>query len=263
MGTRQVGYCTVGEITVSMISLVTFSSDEMSRSALLCENSARRHGVTHVTDWRQSELKRTGFYYANRAILDNPRGAGLWLWKPYIILHAMRDLHPSDTLIYVDVGVEFINNTRYIIDRMTQDIWLFGNQYEHAHWCKRDVIDAIWPQPWASFGKQVQASVIFFRVTPYAKKFVEEWLRYCQQEHLIDDSPSARPNHPEFRENRHDQAILTTLAYREGLKLGWWPAMYNDGKFIYERGDYPDTGIPVLFHHHRRRDSEFQSEVAA
>jgi hypothetical protein len=109
--------------------------------------------------------------------------------------------------------------------------------------------------------KQCQASVIFFRVSDYSRKFVAEWLKWCLFEggRLIDDSPSRAPNHPEFREHRHDQAILTTMAYRDGLTLHYWPASYNDGAFVYEKlpeyagDDYPSP----LFSHHRKRNHEW------
>jgi hypothetical protein len=173
---------------------------------------------------------------------------------------------------------------------MDQDIFLFGNNWEHAHWCKRDVLEAIIPQSgecpacrkWAggaanrtpceagyyfhpTIGKQAQASVIFFRVSDYSRQFVAEWLKWCLFEggRLIDDSPSRAPNHPEFREHRHDQAILTTLAYREGIKLHYWPAVYNKGgspEFVYEKlPEYAGDDYPVLFHHHRLRDHEWPS----
>jgi hypothetical protein len=209
------------------------------------------------------------------------------VWKPALILETINrigvvrtalNISNPDIVVYADAGVEFINNVSHIIDRMDQDIFLFGNQWEHAHWCKRDIVDEVWPYDWQDgwlsdlasheleaeltwtrFGKQCQASVIFFRVSVYARQFVKEWLDWCLFEdgRLIDDSPSRTPNHPEFRENRHDQAILTTMAYREGIKLHWWPAMYNDGAFTYERGDYADEGYPVMFHHHRRRNHEW------
>lgn len=247
-----------------MIHLVTFSDESMGRSRSLCVDSAMNHGVDGIT-WA---------FAARPSDIAAGRGLGFWAWKPRIILDFLTDktgglAHPDDgdILIYSDAGVEFINNVNYIIDRMDQDIFLFGNQWEHAHWCKRDVIEYVWPRwgkvsavDWGYFGKQVQASVIFFRVSDYTRKFVKEWLDWCLFEggRLIDDSPSRTPNHPEFREHRHDQAILTTMAYRDGLKLHWWPASYNDGAFTYERGDYPDEGYPVLFNHHRKRNHEWK-----
>jgi hypothetical protein len=261
--------------------LVTFSDEIMRRSADLCVDSAMQHGVDGIT-WA---------FAATIADKANGRGLGFWAWKPRIILDLLTDAtgglaHPDegDILIYSDAGVEFVDNVNYVIDRMDQDIWLFGNQYEHAHWCKRDIVEAVWPLSiddwrkawwakndeerraqnpdhvvWERFGKQVQASVIFFRVNDKTRAFVKEWLDWCLFEggRLIDDSPSRSPNHPEFQENRHDQAILTTIAYRDGYKLHYWPASYNDGAFEYPRGDYPDDGYPMLFDHHRKRNHEW------
>jgi hypothetical protein len=231
---------------------MTFSDESMDRSAQLCVQSAKAHGADEALIYPRSSLIQQPFYFENQELLDCSRGLGFWAWKPYVIDYALSCSSDGDIVIYSDAGVEIINNLNYITDRMTSDIWLFGNQYEHAHWCKRDIVEAVMPgAPWPSFGKQCQASVIFIRNTEKSRRFVKEWLDLCTVKHLIDDSPSVAPNHPEFRENRHDQAILTTLAYRDGIPLHWWPASYNDGAFVYERGNYPDEGYPVLFAHHR------------
>jgi len=127
---------------------------------------------------------------------------------------------------------------------MDQDIFLFGNMHEHAHWCKRDIIEAIMPgAPWEAFGKQVQASAIFVRVTEQTRAFVAEWLEWCVFDggRLVDDSPSRiNGNHPEFAENRYDQSILTTISYREGALLHWWPATYQGGSVYPRNGNHPD-----------------------
>ncbi len=245
------------------------------------------HGVDGIT-WA---------YAATDADKSAGRGLGFWAWKPRIILDFLTDktgglAHPDegDIIVYADAGVEFINNVSHIIERMDQDVFLFGNNWEHAHWCKRDVIAHVWPMSieewrkrwwsktdeqrraedpdlvhWEPFGKQCQASVIFFRVSDYTRQFVAEWLKWCLFEggRLIDDSPSRAPNHPEFQEHRHDQAILTTLAYREGLRLHWWPSVYNrfvGPEFIYKKLPcYIDDTYPTIFHHHRLRNHEFEA----
>jgi hypothetical protein len=284
------------------IHLCTFSDESMSRAADLCILSALHNGVGGATHWSLVKLRESGFYLQHEALTSQSRGLGYWAWKPWIILKLFDGIGGSgpvvmpqkdDILIYADAGVEFINNISHIMDRMDQDIFLFGNNWEHAHWCKRDVVEEIWPltgDQWQSrittmetdnrnngfsrqiaiaafdrFGKQCQASVIFFRVSDYSRKFVAEWLKWCLFEggRLIDDSPSRAPNHPEFRENRHDQAILTTMAYREGIKLHYWPASYNDGAFSYGKlPEYAGDNYPILFSHHRKRNHEFQENAA-
>lgn len=116
---------------------------------------------------------------------------------------------------------------------------------------------------WQPFGKQAQASVIFFRVNDYTRAFVKEWLDWCLFEggRLIDDSPSRTPNHPDFIENRHDQAILTTMAYREGIKLHEWFVKY-EGYTPGRMKGYPrELERPFVFHH-RRRNSEWEGIAA-
>lgn len=194
------------------------------------------------------------------------RGLGHWSWKPHVINAALNspvnflDLRDGSILIYADAGVEFINNVSHIISKMDADIWLFGNSWQHLHWCKMDAIKAVCPEVALDmFNKQCQASVVFFRVSEWSRAFVKEWLDFCVQPHLIDDSPSVLPNREEFREHRHDQAILTCLAYKYGIPLHWWPAVYNrftGPEFTYEKGEYVDT-YPPLFHHHRRRNHEW------
>jgi hypothetical protein len=63
---------------------------------------------------------------------DGQRGHGWWQWKPQVVELAMRGCSDGDTLIYSDAGVEFIAPVSHIIDRMAQDIFLFGNNWEHA-----------------------------------------------------------------------------------------------------------------------------------
>lgn len=290
------------------LHLCAFSDASMSRSRALCIESALKHGIDSIAgphyfdpaletrdgftlEW----LKSQPIYEQMGADWWTQRGIGYWLWKPYIIDQVMSKVPDGDFLVYADAGVEFINNIRYIIDRMDQDVWLFGNNWEHAHWCKRDVIESVWPNRletqggeagghfnlWRHFGKQAQASVIVTRVSEWSRNFVRVWGTYCGMKlidtnhpdlavcdcdacveahahALIDDSPSRRPNHPEFREHRHDQAILTTLAYREGIKLHYWPTTYNFGAFNYEKlPEYAGDDYPILFHHHRRRDHEW------
>jgi hypothetical protein len=166
----------------------------------------------------------------------------------------------NQIIVYADAGVEFINNVSHIIDRMDQDIFLFSNMWQHSHWCKGDAMRAVFPDgKWEDFGKQVQASVIFSRVSDFSRAFVREWLDLCLTPGLIDDSPSITPNHEQFQEHRHDQSLLTCLAYKYGLSLHWWPAVYNrfsGPEFVYEKGEHVDT-YPPIFHHHRLRNDQW------
>lgn len=228
----------------------------MTKAAELCVSSAREQGIDNVRLWTADEVAERFDYFREH---QSEHGVAYWTWKPFIINEEIQRLPDNSILIYCDAGVKWIDSPNHVIERMDQDIFLFGNEWQHAHWCKRDIVDEIVGcLPWEAFGKQVQASVIFLRVNDHTRAFVKEWLDWCLFEggRLVDDSPSRAPNHPEFRENRYDQAILTTLAYRDGIKLHGWFVRYE----TYEpaRAHYPEDTYPTLFLHHRLRDDEWE-----
>lgn len=227
----------------------------MSKAAGLCVESALAHNAGDAV-WKTWEsFRHTPTFKNNRLLFTQPKGLGYWAWKPWAIYEAMM-ASGGDVLIYIDAGVKVIDNLNYIVDRMDQDIWLFGNEWQHYQWCKRDIIEAIMPgSSWEQFDKQAQASVMFFKVNEYTRNFVKEWLDWCLIPELVDDSPSKLENHPDFRENRYDQAILTTLAYRDGIKLHGWFVRYET--FEPARVGYPGDDYPTLFLHHRIRNDEW------
>ena len=52
------------------------------------------------------------FLSRNEEILNQKRGAGYWLWKPYFINRILTELSESDVLFYSDSGSVFIRGAR-------------------------------------------------------------------------------------------------------------------------------------------------------
>jgi hypothetical protein len=250
-----------------MIKLVTYADLNMNISQSLCVSSALKNGVDDAVamtpDNVSEEFKQFNpVFYAER-------GSGYWIWKPYAIYKTILNLNEGDILIYSDAGVEFVAPVQEIINRMDEDIFFFTNGFPHVEWCKGDVSNAI-NKYMIAYGdndddftwvdgkcycynfKQVQASVIFFKVNQKTRDFVKEWLLYSQMPGFIDDSPSVAPNYPTFAEHRHDQAILTCLQIKYGYKLHWWPTQYSNHLPRIQEDSYP-----VIFNHHRKRNNEW------
>jgi hypothetical protein len=224
----------------------------MTISQTRCTNSAYKNGVDVV--WPQNpDTVSHEFKTINREIFKHERGAGYWLWKPYHIYKAMLLMNEGDILIYCDSGVEIITPVQEIISRMDEDIFFFCNGHQHVHWCKGDVLIKMGCNMLA-YHQQVQASTIFFKVNEKTINFVKEWLMYCQMPGFIDDSPSKLPNHPEFAEHRHDQAILTCLQIKYGYKLHWWA---DKLWYMGMRDRWPQDTHPPMFLHHRKRNDEW------
>jgi hypothetical protein len=238
-----------------MIKHITYADSKMTISASKCVQSALANGADESYYLTNDNLEEE-FYRFNEATLKQERGVGYWLWKPYIVYQTMTDLNDGDILIYSDAGVEFVNNVSEIINRMTEDIFFFTNGFLQKEWCKGDIMNKI--NGWYTYEtfdqKQVQASVIFFKVNQRTRDFVKEWLLWCQMPGLIDDSPSRFENCKTFAENRHDQSILTALQIKYGYKLHFWPTNYSEH---IRHTAQPEDNYPVIFNHHRKRNNEY------
>lgn len=237
-----------------MIYGITYSSGNMDRSAELCRRSMLVHGCYGAKQYVPDDIPKEFVKY-NYEIFNSTRGGGYWLWKPYIINHSLFNMAEGGYLIYSDAGVEFTGSIRPIIDAMDQDIFLFSNGHPHYDWCKRIVYDTILPERWwqemagnREEMPQVQASVIIIKNTQFSRDLVKSWLLYSQMPGFIDDTPSPQGERPGFQDGRHDQAILTCLAYKYGIKQHWWPTQYS--QHLQRNGD----NYPAIFNHHRRRN---------
>ena len=251
-----------------MKKLITFTDERMTLSAHnLCKTALAFGGIEDYGVYDPNSLNPT-WRAIQKDVLANERGAGCWCWKPAIILDAMLNMQTNDILIYCDAGCTITSSFQHIIDRMQEDIFLFGNGWKHVEWTKMDVLDLI---NHASFkrtdtmlgsfvsglgelenAEQCQASLIFLRVTKTSLDFVKRWYAYSLMPGLIDDSPSLLPNVPTFADHRHDQSILTSLAIKYKIPLHWFPSHTN-----MHNPKAATAGYPILLEHHRKRNHEW------
>lgn len=239
-----------------MTTLISYASDNMTISQENLVVSALNYGIDNVISYGRKDIDEN-FYLTNKEILDAERGAGYWLWKPYIINKTIQKLNEGDILIYSDAGIRLINDPKAVIQQMNEGMFFFSNGWPHVEWCKaHTIIEMLQTLPESiKDRKQVQASVIFFEVNKSSRDFVKEWLLWCQMPGYIDDSPSITDNYPTFAEHRHDQAILTNLVIKYYYKTHWWPTIYSE--------HLPRTdSYPPLFDHHRLRNHEWKGVCA-
>jgi hypothetical protein len=160
------------------------------------------------------------FFQKNKEILLSKRGAGYWLWKPYIILDAFNSIEDGDYLVYMDSGARFVGDpTKYLESIDENGILAFSMVQKTSKWTKGDCFYMINSDNKKSFeeANQLQGTYMFFRKCDKSIAFVKEWLSFCETS-LITDSPNEKmQNFPDFIEHRHDQAIFSLLAYNKGI----------------------------------------------
>lgn len=191
------------------------------------------------------------FLLENSFILSQPRGAGYWAWKPYVIKKALSQIDEGDVLMYSDSGITFINSADEAIGLMTeteQQMLLFELEDIHPNkrWTKRDcfVIMGLDHEPYLSLN-QILASYIVMRKNDFAISFIDEWLKYAKDYRVITDTANecGLSNYPEFVDHRHDQSILSLLGRKHKVTVTPDISQFGVGRMA----------IKQLFDHHRNR----------
>jgi hypothetical protein len=157
----------------------------------------------------------TPFWTSNRHILQQKRGGGYWLWKPWAANKAAALLTDGDFLVYLDSGCYILKSIEpWLRLAATQDPgWVVLEIDEYVpRWTKGDLFAALKLDPSAfTSTKQVLGGVWAMRVSPLTKSILRQWLQLAQNEDLLTDKPSKTENPPGFVEHRHDQSIFSLL----------------------------------------------------
>lgn len=205
--------------------LANYAQNKYLESQKLNSASGREvAGFDEVVSYDQSALDPE-FYERNRHILEQDRGAGYWLWKPYVILKTLRQLDDGDLLFYSDSGAVFLTGIDSLLDKVDNEhgILLFTLEDFHTHktWTKRDCFHymGLDYEPFLSVN-MILASFVVCVKTASNLDFFEEWLTYAQDARVLTDSSNecGLPNYPEFRDHRHDQSILSLLGRKYGIE---------------------------------------------
>lgn len=176
------------------------------------------------------------FIEKNKEIMMQTRGAGYWLWKPCILNDSLRKLNDSDYLFYCDSGSAFINPIDEVIDINKEELnnrgvvmfkttmWVeSGPPWSDAPeymWTKRDTFSSLGADSLSvTHTAQANAATILLKKTDFSLKFISDWLNYCEDPHLMTDSPSLLQNFDGFKEHRHDQSLLSVLGKARGVKI--------------------------------------------
>ncbi len=194
------------------------------------------------------------FRKKNASILNQKRGNGFWLWKPYIIKKTLALLQENDYLIYLDSGAYYINSVQYLIIEMKkkkQDIMVFELPFKECYYTKRDVFISMKCDEFQYTNtNQRMATMLIVKKTNWTDCFINEWLEFAQIEDIITDSKNhmGKYNYNGFIDNRHDQSILSVLskkykikAFRDPSQYGRFPKLFWSSKIegFKNEKDYP------------------------
>ena len=186
-------------------------------------------GFDKVIEYSDKDIEKT-YYYAHEKIFSNPRGNGLWLWKPYFILKTLETLNDNDILFYCDSAAFFIGNAK---KRITEDMAKTGCDMwvsvlpllEKQFTSKKTFVLLECDEERYKETNQFQAGFLAFRKNENSIAFVKEWLELCERDELI----SSDGNNEElyFFAHREDQSLLSVLCKKKNIVPQCDPTQYS------------------------------------
>lgn len=210
-----------------MLSLLTFNDDKYAQqNARLVATARKLKLFDRYISYSPTLLEKhfPAFVKEHSSILTQPRGAGYWLWKPFLILKMLEKYGPGTQVWYMDSGdlIRSANFRTALLNHFkVSDICLsYSSQPINKKYTKRDCFyymecdeEKYWNAP------HVEAGGCGFQYSINSRAFLEQWLDYCFDPRILTDIPNecGLPNLPGFKDHRHDQSILTNLALREKI----------------------------------------------
>ena len=216
------------------INFITFANSDSNFSQDRIIFEANRmdifNAITFYTekDFDDEFMERCGKEFQNFR-----RGYGYWSWKPYIIKKELEKIDDGDVVVYADSGCMFQHKNRKNLKKWVEIASksesgilspCYGPYIEHD-WTRGDLYDYINKTYNKDnvdiFDKAIQCGC---GISLYTKKskcvdFVNQWYDIMTNHfHLCTDESSTIPNHPNFRENRHDQSVFSMLSKIYGIE---------------------------------------------
>lgn len=167
------------------------------------------------------------FQISHSNVLRRRKGAGYWLWKPYIILKTMlTKMNDGDMLIYQDAGSHFVSDAGPLFKlcmAAKHNILSFHLSYQESQYSKRDAFVLMGmdePRVYQKGQTQRMANLIVLMKTCKTIQFMMEYLAYTSDARITTDDKNVMglPNLPNFKANRHDQTVFSLLSKKWGIE---------------------------------------------
>lgn len=196
-------------------------------------NTYKKCDIDDIDIWNKKRLIKTEFYNNNKKILDIKKGAGLWIWKPYIILDLMSKINDNDFIIYCDCSSQYSIGFQYSVipllnylhnnDLIYPGTHLFTDKYKLKNWTHNKTFEIMGIDKNIYGGKSMcQTSPNIWRKNDFCKKFLTEWLHYCCQYDCIkyiDNRFDKNIVEKDLIRSQCDQSILSILIHKYHLKV--------------------------------------------
>lgn len=184
-------------------------------------DSAKKYGINSFFTWNRQQILKIDFYKQNKEILDLKKGAGYWLWKPYIILDTLSKVKDGEFVFYIDNSFYFINSPNKIIEICSNNNGFcffnrtknteFGCIKHHSH---NECINLLEAHNVINESLSI-AGIQLYQKNNNTINFITEYLNLCLNKTALLDSNQVQ--NKVFLSHLHDMSIYSILRAKKGI----------------------------------------------
>lgn len=230
-----------------MLRVVTFATPDYANASRVLRHAAfRALGAARFREYTPSDVDA---WLLSRGLSPSDRGHGWYAWKAHVIRRELEAAADGELVLYLDstcLPEPFDPAAAATALTPRADVHLFalaGGEYPLREWTSPRCLAALDPDSRLRDRQQLNAAGQLYVAGPAARAFAAEYERLCGQPDLVSDEPG-------FERHRHDQAVLSCLAYSSSSSS----SVFVDSDFTqYAPGGVPTNAAGLRVQHHRRR----------
>ena len=233
--------------------LINYADGAFEESRRKNSISGLKVGFDSVIQYSSKDIDSL-FFEKNKEILTQKRGAGYWLWKPYIIFQTLKNVKEGDVVFYSDSGAEFIKPMEPLL-KLIQEKEVVGfkmsGNHKEGQYTRKAVIEKLGLNPTeVAQTNQDMASFMGVKKTSHTERkdhVIGTWLNYCQDPALIMDKPFSPNEFEGFIDHRHDQSLWSLVSKMFNVHKAPDPSQWG-----LQSGETQQTDF--FINHHRNRE---------
>ena len=207
------------------IHCISYADKNFSNSKIRLTQEARRFkNFDSFKIFKKNNLPLS-FRKEFKTILNKERGAGYWIWKPYIIKKTLESIDEGDYLIYLDAGCSINKKAKkrffeYLNMLNKSDFGALSFKFKdnwrpEKHWTIKEIFEyfSVQGSPHIINTGQYISTLHIMQKKEHSVFLVDQWIKtlYSKRSLFTDYYQKSNIKNDFFKENRHDQSIFSVI----------------------------------------------------
>lgn len=215
-------------MTNKEVHFITYGDNKYANAKARLLNEAKDfYDFKTITGYGLNDLD-VKFKKRFKNILNQPRGGGYWIWKPYILYKKFMEIKDNEYLVYLDAGCKLnkqgINRFNEYIDLLDNSKYgILSFQMTNKHnqgfcreneWTVKEIFEYFNLKIDGEHGNSAQfvGGVLIIKKNQHSKIILETYLKSVFNNPIMFSDYFNKNNQATFfKDNRHDQSVFSLI----------------------------------------------------